>query len=108
MKTSLPNPTPLAPPLPSDKDPNISKKETHLVQHANDPTETSAFRRLVGDSVPRDELVSLIEEIFPGDPGKNPAVIDQLESDDAQAFIDVIDKVRYAAYWVTPLLHPIS
>ena len=51
-----------------------------------------AWKRLISCGVPRDELPPLIETIF--SERKTTNIVDHLQGNDAQAFIDVIDEVR--------------
>ena len=50
-----------------------------------------AWQRLVSGTVPQDELASLIEMIFSSK--KTTDMVDRLQGDDAQTFIDMIDTV---------------
>lgn len=83
--------TPLPPPSPR-LDPAL---------HTNDPLDPSipigsheqAWRQLISRPVPQDELPSLIEMI--SSDRKTIEMVDCLQGSDAQAFINVIDGVRY-------------
>lgn len=66
-------------------------------QHLPDPpipvgSQEQVWRRLIARTVPRDELPSTIEAILSE---RETNVIDLLTGGDAQAFIDIMDEVRY-------------
>jgi hypothetical protein len=53
--------------------------------------DNQALQRLISRTAPRSELASLIETIFPNK--KVADIVDRLQDDDAQTFINVIDEV---------------
>jgi len=55
-------------------------------------SQEQAWRRLVARTVPHDELPSVIEAVLSG---RETNVVDLLTGSDAQAFIDIMDEVRY-------------
>jgi len=66
-------------------------------QHLPDPlipvgSQEQVWRQLIARTVPRDELPSTIEAILSG---REINVVDLLTGSDAQAFIDIMDEVRY-------------
>jgi len=80
-----------------------SPKPSHYLdpaQHTGDPPDPpiaidsheQAWQNLINRTTPQDELPSLIETVFSG--RKTTDMVDSLQGRDAQAFIDVIDKVR--------------
>lgn len=54
---------------------------------------TQAWQRLISHAAPQDELVSLLEIVFSS--GKITELIDGLQGEHTQTFINVMDAVRH-------------
>ena len=71
-------------------------------RHIPDPpipvgSQEQAWQRLISRTIPRDELPSIIEAIVLS--GRETNVVDLLTGSDAQAFIDIMDEVRYHTHF---------
>lgn len=80
----------------------LPNQDINLTEDATPPSPTPgpslvfdsgkrALQRLINSTVPEDELVSLVEAIFPK--GNSIDIVGSLTGGDAQAFIDAMDKV---------------
>jgi len=76
-----------------------------MAQHTNNPFDPptttdsyqQAWQRLINHTVPQDELPSLIETVFSGRGWTD--MVDCLQVNDAQAFVDMIDWVSHRALY---------
>ena len=81
-------PTPLPHDPPRDRNVLNPLTDAPIIPHSDD----QAWQRLISNAVPQDELASLIETVFSKE--NAPDLVDSLQREHVQTFVNVIDAVR--------------